>query len=150
MPNTLLDCWFFSQDIHVLCIPLLHLFQCTHLRQIVQENPRDANTLNQIGFLYEKLSNAKAANEQYTKVANLYAGDGFYLKAIACWKKVLKNDPALLDAHLNLGDLYAKQGLTAYHLYPFILHGLSPQLFNGVNIFYVPVFKATFYSLGLC
>ena len=83
------------------------------LRQIVQENPRDANTLNQMGFLYEKLNNSKAANEQYTKVANLYASDGFYLKAIACWKKVLKNDPALLDAHLNLGDLYAKQGLTA-------------------------------------
>jgi pilus assembly protein FimV len=83
------------------------------LGQIVRENSRDANTLNQMGFLYEKLNNTKAANEQYTKVANLYASDGFYLKAIACWKKVLKNDPALLDAHLNLGDLYAKQGLTA-------------------------------------
>jgi pilus assembly protein FimV len=83
------------------------------LRQIVQENPRDANTLNQIGFLYEKLNNTKAANEQYAKVADFYAKDGFYLKAIACWKKVLKNDPALFDAHLNLGDLYAKQGLTA-------------------------------------
>ncbi|MCG6924221.1 MAG: tetratricopeptide repeat protein [Acidobacteria bacterium] len=83
------------------------------LRQIVQENPRDANTLNQIGFLYEKLNNTKAANEQYAKVADFYAKDGFYLKAIACWKKVLKNDPALFDAHLHLGDLYAKQGLTA-------------------------------------
>jgi len=83
------------------------------LRQIVQENPRDANTLNQIGFLYEKVNNTKAANEQYSKVADFYSKDGFYLKAIACWKKVLKNDPALLDAHLNLGDLYAKQGLSA-------------------------------------
>jgi tetratricopeptide (TPR) repeat protein len=83
------------------------------LRQIVQANPRDANTLNQIGFLYEKINNVKAANEQYAKVADFYAKDGFYLKAIACWKKVLKNDPALLDAHLNLGDLYAKQGLSA-------------------------------------
>lgn len=83
------------------------------LKQIAQENPRDANTLNQIGFLYEKLKNNKAANEQYAKVADFYAKDGFYLKAIACWKKVLKNDPALTDAHLNLGDLYAKQGLSA-------------------------------------
>jgi pilus assembly protein FimV len=83
------------------------------LRQIVQANPRDANTLNQIGFLYEKINNVKAANEQYAKVAEFYAKDGFYLKAIACWKKVLKNDPALLDAHLSLGDLYAKQGLSA-------------------------------------
>jgi Flp pilus assembly protein TadD len=35
------------------------------LKQIVQENPRDANTLNQIGFLYEKLSNTDAANMKY-------------------------------------------------------------------------------------
>ena len=83
------------------------------LKQIVQENPRDANTLNQIGFLYEKLNNVKAANEQYGKVADFYAKDGFYLKAIACWKKVLKNDPAYTEAHLQLGDLYAKQGLAA-------------------------------------
>ena len=76
------------------------------LRQIVQANPRDANTLKQIGFLYEKVNNTSAANEQYAKVADFYAKDGFYLKAIACWKKVLKNDPALLDARLNLGDLY--------------------------------------------
>jgi tetratricopeptide (TPR) repeat protein len=83
------------------------------LKQVVQDNPRDWNTVNQIGFLYEKLNNLKAANDQYAKVAQFYAKDGFYLKAIACWKKVLKNDPALLDAHLSLGDLYAKQGLTA-------------------------------------
>ncbi len=83
------------------------------LKQVVQDNPRDWNTVNQIGFLYEKLNDLKAANEQYAKVAAFYAKDGFYLKAIACWKKVLKNDPALLDAHLQLGDLYAKQGLTA-------------------------------------
>jgi pilus assembly protein FimV len=81
--------------------------------KVVQDNPRDWNTYNQIGFCYEKLNNLKAANDQYQKVAAFYAKDGFYLKAIACWKKVLKNDPALLEAHLNLGDLYARQGLTA-------------------------------------
>jgi pilus assembly protein FimV len=81
--------------------------------KVVQDNPRDWNTFNQIGFCYEKLNKLDAANEQYAKVASFYAKDGFYLKAIACWKKVLKNNPALLEAHLNLGDLYAKQGLTA-------------------------------------
>jgi tetratricopeptide (TPR) repeat protein len=81
--------------------------------KIVQENPRDWNTLNQIGFCHEKLNDFKKANEQYQKVAQFYAKDGFYLKAIACWKKVLKNEPALLEAHLNLGDLYARQGLAA-------------------------------------
>lgn len=83
------------------------------LKQVVQENPRDWNTVNRIGDLHAKLNNVKAANEQYVKVARYFAEDGFYLKAIAVWKKVLRNDASLLDGHISLGDLYAKQGLTA-------------------------------------
>ena len=49
------------------------------LKQIVQENPRDWNTVNRIGDLYGKLNNARAANEQYVKVARYFADDGFYL-----------------------------------------------------------------------
>jgi tetratricopeptide (TPR) repeat protein len=83
------------------------------LKQIVQENPRDWATVNRIGDLYVKTNNLKAANEQFAKVADFYARDGFYLKAIAVWKKINRNDPSLLEAHLNLGDLYGKQGLAA-------------------------------------
>ena len=81
------------------------------LKQLVQENPRDWNTINRIGDLYVKLNNVKAANEQYARVAEFYSKDGFYLKAIAVWKKINKNDPTQFDAYLNLADLYAKQGL---------------------------------------
>jgi tetratricopeptide (TPR) repeat protein len=84
------------------------------LKQLVQEGSKpDPNTTNRIGDLYFKLSNVKAANEQYVKVARYYADDGFYLKAIAVWKKVLRNDPSLLEGNEALGDLYAKQGLVA-------------------------------------
>ncbi len=83
------------------------------LKQIVQENPRDWNTVNRIGDLYAKLNNLKAANEQYVKVARYFADDGFYLKAIAVWKKVLRTDPSLLEGNVALGDLYARQGLVA-------------------------------------
>ncbi len=83
------------------------------LKQIVQENARDWNTINRIGDLYGKLNNSKAANEQYVKVARYFADDGFYLKAIAVWKKVLRNDASMLDGHVSLGELYAKQGLVA-------------------------------------
>ena len=83
------------------------------LKQVVQENPRDWNTVNRIGDLFGKLNNARAANEQYVKVARYFADDGFYLKAIAVWKKVLRNEPALLEAHVSLGELYQKQGLVA-------------------------------------
>jgi tetratricopeptide (TPR) repeat protein len=83
------------------------------LKQIVQDNPRDWNTVNRIGDLYAKLNKLKEANEQYVKVARYFADDGFYLKAIAVWKKVLRNDPSLIDGHESLGDLYARQGLVA-------------------------------------
>jgi pilus assembly protein FimV len=83
------------------------------LKQIVQENPRDWNTVNRIGDLYAKLNKLKEANEQYIKVARYFADDGFYLKSIAVWKKVLRNDPSLVDGQVALGDLYARQGLVA-------------------------------------
>ena len=83
------------------------------LKQIVQDNPRDWNTVNRIGDLYAKLNKLKEANEQYIKVARYFADDGFYLKAIAVWKKVLKNDPSLIEGQVSLGDLYARQGLVA-------------------------------------
>ena len=83
------------------------------LKLIVQENARDWNTVNRIGDLYGKLNNPKAANEQYVKVARYFSDDGFYLKAIAVWKKVLRNEPSLLDGHVSLGELYQKQGLVA-------------------------------------
>ena len=81
------------------------------LKQLVADNPKDWNTINRIGDLYGKLNNVKAANEQYAKVAEFYSRDGFYLKAIAVWKKINKNDPTVLEPALNLADLYAKQGL---------------------------------------
>jgi tetratricopeptide (TPR) repeat protein len=83
-------------------------------QQLVNESSKsDPNTTNRIGDLYAKLNNLKAANEQYVKVARHYGGDGFYLKAIAVWKKILKNDPSLIEGYLALGDLNARQGLAA-------------------------------------
>ena len=83
------------------------------LKQIVADNPRDWNTVNRIGDLYAKLNKLKEANDQYVKYASYLAEDGFYLKSIAVWKKVLRNDPSLIEAQVKLGDLYARQGLQA-------------------------------------
>ena len=80
-------------------------------RQITDDNPRDWNTINKIGDLYAKLSRTREASEEYAKVADFYAKDGFLLKAIALWKKINRLDATALDPYLNLADLYAKQGL---------------------------------------
>jgi pilus assembly protein FimV len=80
-------------------------------RQIVDDNPRDWNTVNKIGDLYVRLNKTKEASAEYAKVADFYAKDGFLLKAIALWKKIDRIDPSALEPKLNLADLYAKQGL---------------------------------------
>ncbi|HET8644081.1 MAG TPA: tetratricopeptide repeat protein, partial [Vicinamibacteria bacterium] len=80
-------------------------------RQIVDDNPRDWNVINKVGDLYAKLNRAKEAADEYAKVADFYARDGFLLKAIAIWKKINKLDASALEPYQQLADLYAKQGL---------------------------------------
>ncbi len=83
------------------------------LKQYVQSCPEDPVALNHLGDLYLRLNNTGAANGQFVKVARHYADDGFCLKAIAVWKKVLRNDPSMLDGARELGELYARQGRVA-------------------------------------
>src|SRR5207302_1440051 len=51
------------------------------------------------------------AVKTFGKIADHYAKDGFFLKAIAIYKKINKLDPSKLDVYAKLADLYAKQGL---------------------------------------
>jgi tetratricopeptide (TPR) repeat protein len=80
-------------------------------RQLVEDNPRDWNTIKKIGDLYSRLNKNREACEEYAKVADFYSKDGFHLKSIAIWKQINKLDPSALDPYLNLADLYSKQGL---------------------------------------
>jgi pilus assembly protein FimV len=80
-------------------------------RQVVEDNPRDWNTINKIGDLYAKTNKVREASQEYAKVADFYAKDGFLLKAIAIWRKINKLDTSAPDPYLSLADLYAKQGL---------------------------------------
>jgi tetratricopeptide (TPR) repeat protein len=78
---------------------------------LVQDNPRDLGTLNKIGDLYVRLGKKGEAIKSYGRIAEIYAGDGFFLKAIAIYKKITKIDPAHLETLHSLADLYSKQGL---------------------------------------
>lgn len=78
---------------------------------LVKDNPRDMNTINKIGDLYSRLGKKREAILQFIKIGEFYAKDGFFLKAIAIYKKIGKLDPSHLDAYQRLADLYAQQGL---------------------------------------
>ena len=78
---------------------------------LVKDNPRDMNTINKIGDLYSRLGKKKEAILQFNKIGEHYAKDGFFLKAIAIYKKIVKLDPAFIESYQRLADLYAQQGL---------------------------------------
>src|SRR5256886_16375927 len=79
--------------------------------RLLDDNPNDVNTLNRIGDLWVRINRNAEAVRKFGKIADHYAKDGFFLKAIAIYKKINKLDPSKLDVYAKLPDLYAKQGL---------------------------------------
>ncbi|MBV8516844.1 MAG: tetratricopeptide repeat protein [Acidobacteria bacterium] len=79
--------------------------------RLLEDNPNDVNTLNRIGDLWVRINRNDEAVKVFSKIAEHYSKDGFFLKAIAIYKKINKLDPSKLDIYARLADLYAKQGL---------------------------------------
>ncbi len=79
--------------------------------RLLEDNPNDVNTLNRIGDLWVRINRNDEAVKVFGKIAEHYSRDGFFLKAIAIFKKINKLDPSKLEVYAKLADLYAKQGL---------------------------------------
>ena len=79
--------------------------------RLLEDSPNDVNTLNRIGDLWVRVNNNDEAVKVFSKIADHYSKDGFFLKAIAIFKKINKLDPSKLEIYAKLADLYAKQGL---------------------------------------
>ncbi|HEY4641483.1 MAG TPA: tetratricopeptide repeat protein, partial [Thermoanaerobaculia bacterium] len=79
--------------------------------RLLDDNPNDVNTLNRIGDLWVRINRNDEGVKVFGKIADHYAKDGFFLKAIAIYKKINKLDPSKLEVYAKLADLYAKQGL---------------------------------------
>jgi len=79
--------------------------------RLLADNPNDVNTLNRIGDLWVRINRTDEAVRVFGQIADRYAVDGFFLKAIAIYKKVNKLDPSNLNVYSQLAELYAKQGL---------------------------------------
>ncbi len=79
--------------------------------RIVHEDPKDVRVWLKIGDLYAKKGSKQEAIETYLKVARFYHEQGFFLKAVAVYKQILKLDPRLVDVILKLAELYRQLGL---------------------------------------
>ena len=79
--------------------------------KLVKDFP-DAPTFNTLGDLYLKSGNKTNAVSSFHKAANLFRHEGFSLKALALYKKILNIKPADADSLLSLGELNEEKGLT--------------------------------------
>ena len=81
--------------------------------RVVEEQPRDWNTRNSLGDLYVRAGQADKAAAQYAQIAEHLTQEGFYPRAGALLKKILKIKPDDETVQMNLGELSARQGLLA-------------------------------------
>jgi tetratricopeptide (TPR) repeat protein len=81
--------------------------------KVVEAQPRDWNSANALGDLYVRSKQVEKGVQQYTRIADHLAGEGFYPKAAALYKKILKIKPDDEYSMLQSGDLAAKQGTLA-------------------------------------
>ena len=79
--------------------------------RIVEEYPRDWNSANALGDLYARGGQTDRAAEQYSRIAEHLMHEGFYPKAAALYKKLLKVNPDDEATQFQLGEISAKQGL---------------------------------------
>ena len=78
--------------------------------KLIKEYP-DGNTFNTIGDLYLKKGNKTSATDSYHHAANFFKQEGFALKALALYKKILNINAEDEDALLALGELNEAKGL---------------------------------------
>ena len=80
-------------------------------RKVIDDQPSDWNTANTLGDLYVRAGQIDKAVAQYNDIAAHLANDGFFPKAVALYKKILKIKPDEERAMWHLANISARQGL---------------------------------------
>lgn len=75
-------------------------------QKVLDVDPKDVRILQKMGELYQKKNDSPQAAFFFTKVAESYSNDGFFLKAVALYKQVLKLDPSLVEINIKLAELH--------------------------------------------
>lgn len=73
------------------------------------QNPQDLRSKQKIGELLERMEKKKDAIEIYREIAEDYANEGFHLKAISVYKKILRIDPSINDVNDRILQLYTEK-----------------------------------------
>jgi tetratricopeptide (TPR) repeat protein len=80
--------------------------------RLVEDKPSDWNSVNALGDLYLKAGQSERAAEQFTRAADHLYGEGFFPRASALYKKVLKVRSGDDHAIWQLADIAARNRLS--------------------------------------
>jgi diguanylate cyclase (GGDEF)-like protein len=80
-------------------------------RKVSLADPDDLTVANTLGDLYLRQGRQGEAIKHFTRVADRFTSSGYFVKAIAMYKKIAKLEPNNIDLQLRMGELYAKQNL---------------------------------------
>lgn len=80
-------------------------------KKLLSLDPRDIRTRLKLLDLYGRAGKKSEAIAECADVAESYADQGFYLKAIAVYKQALRIDPENPSLYQDMGEMYVKQGL---------------------------------------
>ena len=72
---------------------------------------KDGNVYNTIGDLYLKKGSISKATDAFTNAASIFREEGFHLKAMGLYRKILNISPSDTGALIALAELNAEKGL---------------------------------------
>jgi len=79
--------------------------------KVVEREPNDYASVNMLGDLYARLKKTDEAVAHFLRVADHYREQGFTLKAVAMYKKILRQGVSVPGVGRKLAALYEQQGL---------------------------------------
>ncbi len=82
-------------------------------QKLVKDDPQDVRTWLKIGDLFTRLGSTREAVDTYGRVAETYAQQGFFLKAVAVYKQILKLDPQSIETQLRLAGMFEHLALVS-------------------------------------
>lgn len=81
--------------------------------KILLADPNDLRIKIRIAELYTKRKQIAESIKIYREVAENYAAEGFFLKAVTVYKNILRLNPSLIETNEQLAVLYEKMGLNS-------------------------------------
>ncbi|MDX2020515.1 MAG: tetratricopeptide repeat protein [Deltaproteobacteria bacterium] len=80
-------------------------------QKAAEDDPKDTRVWLKIAELQVKRGRKEDARDVYLKTAEIYTEQGFFQRAVAVYKNLLKLTPGFVDAHFKLADLFRQLGL---------------------------------------